>query len=59
MGGRSESLGGCEGSLGPHGLAGWEGRVSERLAGRPRLWPWVGLSCTAPGAPPVACSPLG
>ena len=32
-------LGVAEESLGPLGLTGWEGRVSEHLAGRPRLRP--------------------
>ena len=32
-------LGVAEESLGRLGLTGWEGRVSEHLAGRPRLWP--------------------
>lgn len=52
-------LGVAEGSLHPHGLAGWEGRVSERLAGRPGCGLGGGLSCAAPGAPPLACTPLG
>lgn len=50
MGAVRRPLGVAEESLGPLGLTGWEGRVSEHLAGRPRLWPWVGLPCTE-GAP--------
>lgn len=56
MGAVQRPLGVAEGSLGPHGLAGWEGRVSERLAGRPGCG--LGGGCPAPRRAPLL-HPLG